>query len=73
MNRQDAKTAKEEPEEALDRLAHEVIGAAIDVHRHLGPGFLESTYQTALEIELRLRESRLNHGILYSCTTRGRL
>jgi hypothetical protein len=40
MNRQDAKTAKEEPEEALDRLAYEVIGAAIEVHRHLwGRGF----------------------------------
>ena len=55
MNRQDAKNAKEEPGKELDRLVHEVIGAAIEVHRHLGPGFLESTYQKALEIELRLR------------------
>ena len=55
MNRQDAKNAKEEPEEELDWLAHEVIGAALDVHRHLGPGFLESTYQKALLVEFRLR------------------
>jgi len=54
-NRQDAKDAKEEPSEELDRLSYEVIGAAIEVHRHLGPGFLESTYQKALQIELRLR------------------
>ena len=32
-----------------------VIGACIEVHRHLGPGFLESTYQRALCIELTER------------------
>ena len=32
-----------------------VIGAAIEVHRHLGPGLLESTYQACLCRELQLR------------------
>ena len=62
MNRQDAKFAKEEggrigePEEELDRLAHQVIGAAIEVHRQLGPGYLENVYGDALNVEFQLRE-----------------
>ncbi|MGA3244684.1 MAG: GxxExxY protein [Bacteroidota bacterium] len=56
MNRQDAKkNNRNEPDEELDQLARDVIGAAIEVHRVLGPGFLESMYEEALSIELKLR------------------
>ncbi len=39
----------------LEALAHEMIGAAIEVHRALGPGYLESVYEKALSVELGLR------------------
>jgi len=36
-------------------LSHEIIGAAIEVHRVLGPGMLEFIYEEALVIELEAR------------------
>ena len=44
-----------EPDAALDDLARRVIGAAIEVHSTLGPGFLEGVYEEALAVEMRLR------------------
>jgi len=44
-----------EPDVATDRVAREVIGAALEVHRTLGPGFLESVYEEAMCVELNLR------------------
>jgi hypothetical protein len=56
MNRQDAKDAKfPEPDAELDACAHVVVDAAIEVHRVLGPGFLEAVYEEALCVELGLR------------------
>ena len=37
---------------ALNSLTEKIIGAAIEVHRHLGPGLLESAYETCLAYEL---------------------
>jgi len=38
-----------------NQLTHEIIGAAIEVHRVLGPGLLESAYEECLARELSLR------------------
>ena len=47
---------KREPDSKLNELSQSVIGAAIEVHRTLGPGFLESVYEEALAIELKARQ-----------------
>ena len=44
--------------EPIDKVTEAVIGAAIEVHRTLGPGFLESIYEEALCVELSLRGVR---------------
>ena len=39
----------------INDLTGQVIGAAIEVHKHLGPGLLESAYEKCLCIELERR------------------
>ena len=40
----------------FSELSHRVIGCAIEVHRFLGPGLLETTYQQCLARELHLHD-----------------
>jgi GxxExxY protein len=41
--------------ESLNQVTGSIIGAAIDVHRSLGPGLLESAYEACLAFELAQR------------------
>jgi GxxExxY protein len=52
---------KKEPPPEIDRLAKIAIGCAIEVHRHLGPGYLEELYEEALCEEFRIQ------GIPFKC------
>ncbi len=54
-------------------LSFAVIGAAMEVHRILGPGFLESVYQAALEKELSLRGIPFSHQVELPVTYKGDL
>jgi len=38
----------------INELAYKIVGCAIDVHKNLGPGLLESVYQSCLIDELRM-------------------
>lgn len=40
----------------LNDLTYEIIGVAIEVHRHLGPGLLESVYHSCMQEEFKLRD-----------------
>ena len=56
VNRHAAKNANlKEPGAEVDGLARAVLDAAFEVHRILGPGYLESVYEEALAVELGLR------------------
>jgi GxxExxY protein len=37
-----------------NEISHKIIGACIEIHKTIGPGLLESAYETALEYELQL-------------------
>jgi GxxExxY protein len=44
-------------------ITHEIIGAAIEVHKRLGPGLLESAYEECLAHEVRLRNLRIDQQV----------
>lgn len=58
--------------ERTERAANLVIGAAIEVHRVLGPGYTENVYQAALEIELEHREIPFRRQVGFELLYRGK-
>ena len=60
-----------EPPVDLDSAANAVIGAALEVHRVLGPGFLETIYEEAMAVELRLRGVRFERQKAISLSYKG--
>ncbi len=46
----------------FENLSRKIIGAALEVHRELGPGFLENVYEEALKVDLD------EHGLIYNFT-----
>ena len=59
----------EDVESPINQVTSTIIGAAIEVHRHLGPGFLEVVYEEALAHEFELRGIRFRRqapvGVMY--------
>src|SRR5215212_9021091 len=52
-----------EPDPRLNRITNAIIGAAIEVHRALGPGHLESAYKEAMGHEMTLRGIRFRRQV----------
>ncbi len=69
MNDQEKKTVATEPTESTERLrqlnliTESIIGCAIEVHRHLGPGLLESAYEACLVHELGLAKHHVQRQV----------
>ena len=59
--------------EQKDALTEKIIGCAIEVHRQLGPGLLESTYESALCVELELAGLKFQRQLIYPISYKGRV
>jgi GxxExxY protein len=55
-----------------NEIAREIVGAAFHIHRSLGPGLLESVYETLLFDELRKRRLWVERQVPISFTYNGR-
>ena len=57
--------------ERIDALSYEIIGAAIEVHKQIGPGLLESVYQACMVEELKYREISTKSELIIPIEYRG--
>jgi GxxExxY protein len=58
--------------EEINKLTERIIGCAIEVHRQVGPGLLESTYEAALAIELESSGLRFDRQIIFPVVYKNR-
>jgi len=56
----------------VEEIANKVIGCAIEVHRHLGPGLLESTYEAAMGIEMEEAGLKYQRQVPFPAIYKGR-
>jgi len=63
----------EEPDPILNWITNLIIGACIEVHRHLGPGYLEAYYEEALAQEFTLRGIRFIRQQSFDVTYKGKV
>jgi GxxExxY protein len=59
--------------EQKDLLTEKIIGCAIEVHRQLGPGLLEATYESALCVEFGIREIKFQRQVVCPVSYKGRM
>lgn len=70
-NHEDTKETKVCSPAQAEAYATRVIGCAIEVHRALGPGFLECVYEEALALELALRRIPFTRQHKFAVTFKG--
>ncbi len=55
----------------VDELSYKIIGCAIEVHKQMGPGLLESIYEECLDYELKLRGFEFHRQVLVPLLYKG--
>ncbi|RAI89233.1 GxxExxY protein [Algoriphagus yeomjeoni] len=55
----------------VNDLSYKIIGAAIEVHKHLGPGLLESIYHKCLAIEFETRNIKFSSELIIPIEYKG--
>ena len=55
----------------IDEICYKIIGAAMAVHRHFGPGYLEEVYKNALMVELEAAGLRAEKEVPIAVTYKG--
>lgn len=58
-------------QKSLTQLGYDIVGCAIEVHKHVGPGLLESVYEKCLTHELQLRGLKVEKQVVVPIEYKG--